>query len=136
MGTINSIYLDLISNAWSGTIVYVTSANQGLQSSGAGANNFIASVVTNGDTIVANSGKYGFTMPNNATGNGTINRNSSCAIGTAFCKLISAPTEVFNTNGSPLDNGRIRMDIAAAAAYINNPGTYTDTLTFVAVPTF
>jgi hypothetical protein len=28
------------------------------------------------------------------------------------------------------------MDIAAAAGYTDNPGTYTDTLTFIATATF
>jgi hypothetical protein len=132
-GVINSIYFNLTTNAWGGAVVNVTSTNGALQGPDA---NKILSVTNDGDPIVANSGLYGFTMPNTATGNGTVIRNSACTLGTAFCKLVTTPNVVFNTNGRPLDNGRIRLDLAAAAAYTNNPGTYTDTLTFIAVPTY
>ncbi len=133
-GAINSIFIDLTTNATNGAIVTVNSSNGGLVSPGL-ANNVIASV-GDGDDITANSGTYGFTMPDTATGNGTIVRNTTCAIATDYCALTTGQVEVFNTSSLPLDNGRIQMDLAAAAAYTNNPGTYTDTLTFVAVPTY
>jgi hypothetical protein len=132
-GKINSIFFDLTTNAVSGAIVTVTSANGALVGPGTSK---IDSVATNGAGITANSGLYGFTLPNTTSGNGTINRNSSCATNSTFCRLITGGTTVFDTNSSPLDNGRIRMDIAAAAIYTNNPGVYTDTLTFSAVATY
>jgi hypothetical protein len=75
-------------------------------------------------------------MPNAGTGNGTVNRRTACQDVSHYCKLTTTPVEVFNTNGSPLDNGRLRMDLAAAATYTNNPGTYTDTLTFIVTATY
>ncbi len=132
-GVINSIYFDLTTNAANGAIVTVTSSNGGLESAGI-ANNRIESV-TSGQDIAANSGSYGYQMPLGNTGNGTIETNAACTE-TLYCALTTGQTTVFTTDALPLDNGRIRMDIAAAAAYTNNPGSYTDTLTFVAVATF
>lgn len=132
-GVINSIWFDLTTNAYGGAILYVTSANSGLQGPAA---NLIASVVNDGDAITTNSGLYGFQLPVAGSGNGTIDRGSDCVLGDAYCALTVTPNIVFDTDGAPLDTGRLRMDIAAAANYINNPGSYTDTLTFIAVPTY
>ncbi len=134
-GLINSIYMDLTTNAANGAIVTVVSANAGLESAGI-ANNRIESV-TDGADIGTNSGLYGFQMPSDPanTGNGTIETNSNCTT-TLYCALTTSQNEVFNTSSLPLDNGRIRMDLAASAAYTNNPGSYTDTLTFIAVPEY
>jgi precorrin-6B methylase 1 len=132
-GVINSIYLDLTTNALGGATVIVTSANQGLNSATASE---ITSVAANGDPIVAGSGKYGFTIAGNSSLIGTVNNNSACTISTAFCRLLTAGTEVFNSNSGPLDTGRVRFDLAAAAAAANISGTYTDTLTFIAIPTY
>ncbi len=132
-GLINSIYLDLTTNAWNGAVVIVNSLNGGLKDSGS---NIISSVLVNGTTISANSGLYGFRLPLAGTGEGVINPNN-CVAADEYCILPSTIfEEVFNTNQKPLDRGRIRMDIGAAASYVNNPGIYTDTLTFVAVAEF
>lgn len=133
-GVINSIYFDLTSNAYNGVIVYVSSQNEGL--SGA-AGNLIASVENDGDAIDVNSGRYGFNLFSNTSGNGVINRKPACSSSAdVFCKLTNTANEVLNTNNQPIDQGRARLDIAAAAAYTNNPGQYSDTLTFIAVPTY
>jgi len=129
-GTINSIYLDLTSNALNGTMVNVTSANGGLQ----GPNSLIASVVA-GDNITANSGKYGFDLPETSVSHGSIFTSDGCTDPDMYCAMATTPTWVFNSNG-PVDGARVRMDIAAAAAYTDSPGSYTDTLTFVATGTF
>jgi hypothetical protein len=131
-GAINSIYFDLTTNAFGGAIVLVKSTNGAL----VGPDTNTIPAITDGLEVVANSKTYGFTMPTGDTGNGTIVTNTSCSAINAFCGLTTEQKEVFNTNGAPLDVGRVRMDLAAAAAYVNNPGTYTDTLTFIAVPTF
>lgn len=131
-GIINSIWFDLTTNAYNGAIVYVKSANAGLQGP---ATNIIPGVVDTND-IQANGGSYGFQLTQAGTGTGTILRNSNCDTVAEFCGPTLTNKEVFTTSNQPLDDGRIRLDIAAAAAYINNPGTYTDTLTFVAVPTY
>lgn len=131
-GVINSIYFDLTTNAANGAIVYVSSANGGLQGEGA---NLITSVV-DGNDIAVNSGAYGFQLTQEGSGNGTITRNSNCTLGNTFCSFPLTQKLVFSTESQPLDAGRLRMDIAAAASYTNNPGAYTDTLTFIAVPTY
>jgi len=129
-GAINSIYLDLTSNALNGTMVNVTSANGGLQ----GPNSLIASVVA-GQNITANSGKYGFDLPESSSLHGNVYTSDGCTDPDMYCALVAEPTWVFNATG-PVDGARVRMDIAAAAAYTDSPGTYTDTLTFVATGTF
>lgn len=131
-GEINSIWFDLTTNAYNGAVVYVSSQNGGLQ----GPFTNIITSVTDGGNILANSSLYGFQLSEAGTGNGTISRNINCDTVNEYCGPDLSATEVFNTGGRPLDDGRIRLDIAAAAAYINNPGSYTDTLTFIAVPTF
>jgi hypothetical protein len=133
-GAINSIYLDLITNAYNGAVVTVSSANGGLQGP---VPNMINSV-TDGGAIGINSGLYGFVLPVAGTGNGTVNRNSNCSASdfSQYCGLTILPKTVFDTSGKPLDYGRLRMDLAAAASYVNNPGSYQDTLTFIATATY
>jgi hypothetical protein len=111
-------------------MVNVTSANGGLQ----GPNSLIASVVA-GQNITANSGKYGFDLPESSSTHGTVYTSDGCTDPDMYCALVAEPTWVFNVNG-PVDGARVRMDIAAAAAYTDSPGSYTDTLTFVATGTF
>jgi hypothetical protein len=135
-GLINSIYFDISTNAASGAIVTVQSANGGLQGPGTSK---IQSLGTDGSNITINSGLYGYNLPVLAERkSGVINRYSLCdaLTGDEYCGATTTPKEIFNTNGLPLDTGRVRMDLAAAAAYTNNPGTYTDTLTFVATSTY
>ena len=133
-GIINSIYFDVTTNAPSGAIVRVRSENGGLQGPGT---NKILPVTNDGDTIDPNSGLYGYNLPVDSTPiHGTIIRNSLCDDLVGYCKLNTSYNTVFSTNNLPLDTGRVRMDLAAAATYVNSPGVYTDTLTFVATATF
>jgi hypothetical protein len=133
-GTINSIYFDLTTNAPGGAVVTVKSLNGGLQGPGT---NLITSV-TDGLDIAANSGLYGYHLPVASTQlHGSIIPNSLCDSSVEFCGALSTATNtVFDTNDLPIDSARVRMDLAAAASYTNNPGLYTDTLTFVATGTF
>jgi hypothetical protein len=133
-GTINSIYFDLTTNAPSGAVVTVKSLNGGLQ--GPGTN--LISSIADGSDIASNSGKYGFNLTASSTQKyGSIIPNSQCNSLTTFCGPLSTGVKiVFDTNNLPVDSARVRMDLAAAASYTNNPGVYTDTLTFVATGTF
>jgi hypothetical protein len=133
-GAINSIYLNLITNAYNGAVVTVSSANGGLQ----GPDTNMINSVTDGNPIGINSGLYGFVLPVAGTGNGTVNRNSNCSASdfSRYCGLTTLPKTVFDTANAPLDYGRLRMDLAAAASYVNNPGAYSDTLTFIATATY
>jgi hypothetical protein len=132
-GVINSIYFDLTSNAPGGVVVSVKSLNSGLKGPGT---NMINSV-TDGLDIAANSGLYGFNLTTGTTmKHGEIFANTFCDTLTEYCGPSSTPKTVFDTNNLPVDSARVRMDLAAAASYTNNPGVYTDTLTFVATGTF
>ena len=134
-GVINSIYFDLTTNGIAGAVVQVRSANGGLQGPGS---NFISSVSTDGLDIASNSGKYGYNLPVASTAKyGTVVVNANCNSAVKYCgALNTAWKDVFTTGGNPIDTARVRMDLAAGATYTNNPGTYTDTLTFVATTTF
>jgi len=133
-GAINSIYLDLTSNAVNGTVVTMSSANQGLL----GPDSEKILPVTDGSDVTLNSGIYGYTLASitNTPAHGTVSLASNCEAAGAYCGPTTDPKSVFNTNGSPVDGARVRIDLAAAAAYTDSPGTYTDTLTFVATSTF
>ena len=133
-GLINSIYFDIGTNAPGGVVVLVKSLNGGLIGPGT---NKIESVI-DGDDITANSGKYGYNITNGTTvKNGTILPNIFCDTEIEYCGLSSTLMKtVFDSNNWPVDSGRVRLDLAAAANYTNNPGLYTDTLTFVATATF
>ena len=142
VGEVNSIYFDLTTNAAAGAIVTVKSLYGGLQGPGS---NIIPSVASDGDDIAANSGRYGFTIPStvglqnpNNPVVGTIITNADCRNSASrFCgPSNSVAKEVFNSNGQPIDSARVQMDIAASASGSNSPGTYTDTLTFIATATF
>ena len=63
--------------------------------------------------------------------------NSNCDSTVKYCgALNSSWKDVFTTGGNPIDTARVRMDLAAGATYTDNPGIYTDTLTFIATTTF
>ena len=143
-GIINSIYFDLTTNAASGAAVTVVSANGGLQGP---ASSMLPSIgvsvgidgVTrsDGEDIPLNSGVYGFNLPVSSNQiMGTIVKNTLCDSLTEYCGASLTPKTVFTSSELPINGARVRMDIAAAANDINLPGTYVDTLTFVATATF
>jgi hypothetical protein len=133
-GIINSIYFDISTNALGGVVVYVKSLNSGLIGPGS---NIVYSIATDGQDIPANSGLYGYNLPVASSQlNGNIIKNTNCNSNNKYCGPISTPKVVFNTGGFPIDTARVRMDLAAAASYTSNPGTYTDTLTFYATATY
>ena len=137
-GIVNSIYFDLTTNAEGGAVVSVISTNAGLQGPEA---NIIQSLGVgggaDGDNITTNSGKYGFTLQETpSTLIGTVNRNTFCDSIDNYCGFTLSSKEVFNTNNSQIEDARIRMDIAAAATYINTPGSYTDALRFIVTSTY
>jgi hypothetical protein len=132
-GIVNSIYFDISTNAPSGAVVTVKSLNGGLQGPGI---NIINSVI-DGNDISANSGTYGYNLPVASSQiYGSIIPNAQCDSEITFCGPTQLSKTVFTTNNLPVDTARVRMDLAAAASYTNNPVNYTDTLTFVATSTF
>ena len=144
-GIVNSIYFDITTNSPGGAVVTVKSANGGLQGPGTNKIPSIGVLVgadgitrADGDDIPANSGVYGFTLPVASSQiYGSIIKNSLCDSSFKYCGAeTNNPKTVFTTNNLPVDTARVRMDLAAAANYTNNPGLYTDTLTFIATATF
>ena len=143
-GIINSIYFDISTNASGGAVVSVKSANAGLQ--GPGTNKIPSIGIetgadgvprAEGEDIPANSGVYGYNFPVASTQlHGSIITSLICSSPIGFCGPELTPKTLFTTNNLPVDTARVRMDLAAAANYTNNPGLYTDTLTFVATATF
>jgi hypothetical protein len=143
-GLINSIYFDLTTNSPSGAVVTVKSLNGGLQ--GPGTNKIPSIGVSvgadgitrlEGGLIPVNSGVYGYNLPVMPHSlNGAVVRNSNCNTTVNYCGASNIENVVFSTNSLPVDTARVRMDLAASANYTNSPGTYTDTLTFVATATF
>jgi hypothetical protein len=114
--------------------VTVQSLYEGLQGPGT---NIISSITSDGDDITPNSGTYGFTLPEAPTVlHGTINPNVNCTTLSAYCGSQTTPKTVFDTNNEPIDTARVRMDLAAGATYTDVPGTYEDTLTFIAIATY
>jgi hypothetical protein len=132
-GRINSVYLDLGTNASGGARVYLLSANGAL----AGPAPDIIPAVTDGQNITANSNTYGYNLASVGTpAFGSINFIVDCTSPDTFCGPKTVFTEILDTNNQQLESGRIRIDLAAATSYTNKPGSYTDTLTFIAVANF
>jgi len=132
-GRINSVYLDLGTNAADGAVVYLMSNNGVL----VGPSPDLIAAVTDGQNITANSNTYGYNLASVGTPTfGSINFTVNCTSPDTFCGPKTAFTEILDTNHQQLESGRIRIDLAAATSYTNKPGTYTDTLTFIAVADF
>jgi hypothetical protein len=137
-GLINSIYFDLTTNAPGGAVVTVKSANAGLQGP---ATNKIQSIGvgsgSDGDDIPANSGRYGYTLQQAPTTKyGLVTRDPNCITSTTYCGPTLTEKFLFSSSNNPIEAARVRMDLAAASSYVNNPGNYTDTLTFIVTGTF
>jgi len=144
-GNINYIWFDLESNADGGTVVTVVSANEEL--SGPGSNS-IPSVATGSEQqISVLSGLYGLNhrsgLVNTTTaGSLIVHADCDCTSGDSYyCDIRDSegsgtPIEVFNSNGNPVDDGRVQWTVGAAPDSDSGTGTYTDQLTFVATATF
>jgi len=141
-GSINYIWFDLESNADAGTVVTVVSANEEL--SGPGSNS-IPSVVTGSEQQIAVlSGLYGLNhrsglVNTTTTGSLIVHTDCDCTSGDSYyCDVRDSgtPIEVFNSNGNPVDDGRVQWAVGAAPDSDSGTGTYTDQLTFVATSTF
>jgi len=132
-GLINSVYLDLSTNALGGAGIYLKSNYGAL----AGPATDVINAVTNGNDITANSNTYGYTMM--AVGvpaYGAVAFLQDCTTVNSFCGPTTSFIGILNTNSQPIQPGRVRLDFAAAPDYLDRPGNYTDTLTFIAVANF
>ena len=139
-GAVNSIYFDLTSNSDSGVSVSVVSLNGGMVGPGS---NFIPSVDTGGEQqITPGSSLYGIQSSPaafNSLTSGTVIVNDDCNADNGddfYCAVQTTPTEIFNSAGSPIDSLRIEWSVGASPGSLNETGTYTDELTFIATPIF
>jgi hypothetical protein len=138
-GDINYIWFDLETNAASGAIVSVVSANGGLDK---GAGDIIPSVSDGGAAIVSGSGLYGINHASgltNSTVVGTLLVDTDCddASGGNYCDVpTSTPETLFHSDSLPVDDGRLQISVGASPDSEDATGTYTDQLTFVATSTF
>lgn len=141
-GTVNSIWMDIETNADSGGVVTVISANQALYKD---ASNEIPSVPSGSEYQITGtgSGYYGLNHPSGFVSTATsgflnIHGDCDCTSGDDYyCDLPqSAPVEILNTNGNPVQGGRVQWAIGASPDIEDGTGTYTDQLTFIATSTF
>jgi hypothetical protein len=144
-GDINYIWFDLSTNADGGAVVTVESLNEELEM---GTSDEIPSVARGAaELIEAGDGQYGMNFgngDNNTTSTGTLVPFSECdeanTAANNYCGVDDStsgnPLEIFNTDGNPVDGGRMQWSVAAAPDAADATGTYTDQLTFVATGTF
>jgi len=144
-GNINYIWFDLESNANTGTVVTIVSANEELNGPGS---NSIPSVATGSEQQIAVlSGLYGLNHRSGFTnsavsGSLIVHIDCDCTSGdTYYCDVRDSegsgiPIEVFNSNSNPVDDGRVQWAVGAGPDSDSGTGTYTDQLTFVATSTF
>jgi len=141
-GNINYIWFDLESNADGGSVVTVVSLNERLEMDGS---NYIPDVAGGSEQqITFADGLYGINHRVglvNSTTAGTIlvHDDCDCDSGDAYYCDVSdggTPIEVFNSNGNPVDDGRVQWAVGAAPDVSDGTGTYTDQLTFIATATF
>jgi len=133
-GGINYIWFSLSTNAQDGAIVQVLSEHGFLD----GPTGDIAATTT---LEVGHEGYgIGITSVGEAT-DGTI--ASDCVVTETdgvysnYCQLDEAtPATLFNSSGLPVEGARVQAEVGATISALTNPGTYLDTLTFVATSTF
>lgn len=141
-GFINYIWFDIETNAASGATVSMISANEALKMD----NSNQIDDVADGDEQAINpaSGLYGInhrSLLENTAGHGLMNVawDCDCTNGDNYYCDVSdggVPIDLFDTNGGPIDDGRIQFAVGAAPTSSHPTGTYTDQLTFVATSTF
>jgi hypothetical protein len=138
LGFINSIYLDLSTNANQGASITLQSLYGGLRKDGP---NFIPSVeLENGPyPIAAGSGLYGLrvesaTVPDAESGEFVVMDRYMDTV--EYGAATTTRTSFISTNSKPIDKGRVRIDLAASPSSTDATGTYTDELTFIATSMF
>jgi hypothetical protein len=141
-GDINYIWFDIETNASSGGVVTMTSANEALVMDGSNQ----IDDVTDGDErlISSGSGLYGINHPSTAINysyKGLMNVAWDCDCSNGddyYCDVSDGgtPIQLFDTNGGPIDDGRIQFAIGASPNNAHPTGTYNDQLTFIATSNF
>ncbi|MBP6912052.1 MAG: hypothetical protein KBB88_02535 [Candidatus Pacebacteria bacterium] len=141
--SINSICVDLASNAPGGASITVQNANgaNGLVSASVPADKIPAS----GGTMALGTAKYGICIANLTDSGGNLDDEGlydgdSCAVNTETNDvqvLSTTPGLIFDTDGAPVLGGRAQIIVQAGVASGTASHTdYTDTLTFIATASY
>ncbi|HTM68741.1 MAG TPA: hypothetical protein VL426_05580 [Candidatus Binatia bacterium] len=141
--SINSIWVDVSTNAGGGVVVTVQNANgaNGLVSTSTPADNINNAAAT----MAAGTENYGLCVISNTATTGTLNKGASYASGTcaadtqtnAVKALSSSTPDAILSSSGPLSGGRGRISVnAAISATTSAHSDYTDVLTFIATSTF
>jgi hypothetical protein len=136
--SINSVWVDLATNATGGAVVTVLDANAGLTSTAAGYTINSASV-----TLVAGAEGYGVCIASVTQTSGSLvkvtpydglcNTTTNHAVGA----LQATAQNILNTATNPIAGGRSEILVKAAISSTTPAANdYTDTLTFIATGTF
>jgi hypothetical protein len=136
LGQINTIGMDLTASVSGGASVSLLSQNGALVDTISG--NQISSVITSNATDLGAAAGYGIQYRDSQASIGSVNVAPGYDVGgTIFGGLSgSTPFELFTTNSSQIENGRVLFDLAARANAGIAEGTYTDSITFTATANF
>ncbi len=138
--TVNSIWLDLNTNASGGAVVTVKSANGSLKSTSTPADTIPSATAA----MAAGTSNYGICVKANTATTGTLNKvspfNSTCTTtpsGNSVGAVTTSAQNIVNSNSLPISAGRAEIMVDAAISGTQPAhNDYTDTLTFIATGTF
>jgi hypothetical protein len=141
LGDINYIWFDIETNSRYGGVVTMLSLSDALVMDGSNQIDTVSDGVE--EAIAPASGLYGINHRSgftNGSAYGLLNVqwDCDCSNGDSYYCDVSGttPAELFNTNGQPVDDGRIQFGIGAAPNSGHATGVYTDQITFIATATF
>jgi len=139
--TINSIWFDLTTNAGSGAIVSVSSANGALKSISKPADTIPSATATMAPGVA----NYGLCDKDNlVNGSGTFNKvspfnSATCTTGhvNTVGVVTTSPQTIYDTGSAALYSGRAEIMVNAENSNVTPAHTdYSDTLNFIATSTF
>jgi hypothetical protein len=139
---VNSIWLDLDTNASAGAVITVKNANgaNGLVSTSAPADNIDSA----GGAMADGTENYGICSISEADTGGNLDDLSpydgTCAADSetnVVGGLSTTPTDIYDTDGAAISGGRARISVnAAISGSTASHNDYADTLTFIATGTY
>lgn len=145
---INSIFIDISTNAVAGAVVQVRGLNTGLVSTNANPDKTIT-LPTNEESIAAGSEEIGLCVESVtqvaggplAAGTQYDSTGGACSLtntGTQVVgKILTTATEIFNTTGAAIDAGRGEILVKASISGLTPPAPdYSNTVTLLATGTF
>ena len=139
-GTINSIWMDINTNASGGAAITVTSANGALESTAVPADTIPSATAT----MAAGTANYGLCVAASTAASGSLDEvapfdGATCVDGAVNTVggVTTSPQSILDTNDAPIATGRAQVRVNAAISGVTKAhADYTDTLTFIATGTF